>query len=49
LLQQLQQTIQLMGANVEGNKKMAIATSLQKLSAEQQQLDALAKSKGAQP
>jgi patatin-like phospholipase/acyl hydrolase len=49
LLLQLQQTIQLMGANVEGNKRMAIATSLQKLSAEQQQLDELAKSSGAQP
>jgi hypothetical protein len=49
LLQQLQQTIQLMGANIEGNERMAIATSLQKLSAEQQQLDELAKSKGAQP
>jgi hypothetical protein len=49
LLQQLQQTIQLIGTNVEQNNQSAIAISLRKLSTEQQQLNTLAKSQGAQP
>lgn len=49
ILQQLQQTIQAMTTNVEQRNKAAIATSLQKISAEQQQLEALAQAEGAQP
>ena len=48
-LQPLQQTLQQMTEDVKQNHKIAIATSLQKLAGEQQQLDAFAASQGKQP
>jgi hypothetical protein len=48
-LQALQQTLQQMTEDVKQNHKKAIATSLQKLAGEQQQLEAFAASQGKQP
>ncbi len=49
LFQQVQQAIQDMTMQVQHHNKAAIATSLQRISAQQQQLDTLAKAAGAQP
>lgn len=49
VFQELQQAIQEMTVEVEQHNKAAIAVSLQKISVEQQQLDALAQATGTQP
>ncbi len=49
LFQQVQQAIQNMITDVKHHNKAAIATSLQTISAQQQQLNALATAAGAQP
>jgi hypothetical protein len=48
LLPQVQQTLKTMAESIDRNSKTEIATSLQKISAQQQQLKALARSAGAQ-
>ncbi|HEY9641790.1 MAG TPA: hypothetical protein V6C57_14980 [Coleofasciculaceae cyanobacterium] len=48
-LQQLQQTLQQLTVAVQQRNKAAIASSLQQLAIEQQQLDTFAKAQGEQP